>query len=92
MTAYVIAELEITDEDAFKAYGPLVRASVEKYGGGYAVRGATVTALDGEAPKRVAMMTFENGAAARRWYQSPEYTAARPIRLKAAKSRMFIVE
>ena len=92
MTAYVIAELEITDAEAFKAYGPLVRASVEKYGGGYAVRGATVTALDGEPPKRVAILTFETGDAARRWYQSPEYTAARAIRLNATKSRMFIVE
>jgi len=92
VTAYVIAELEITDPEGFKAYGPLVRASVEKYGGAYAVRGATVTALDGEAPKRVAILTFENGAAAQRWYQSPEYTEARAIRLKSTRSRMFIVE
>jgi len=92
MTAYVIAEVEVTDPETFKAYGPLVRASVEKYGGGYVVRGATVTALDGEAPTRVAMLTFENAAAALRWYNSPDYTEARAIRIKSTKSRMFIVE
>ena len=92
MTAYVIAEVEVLDAEAFKAYGPLVRAAVEHHGGSYVVRGATVTPLEGEAPKRIAMLAFENAAAAKRWHESPEYREAKAIRLRSTNTRMFIVE
>ena len=92
MTAYVIAENEITDPEAFKAYGPLFLPTLEKYGGNFVVRGATVTGLEGEPPKRVAMLAFENAAAAKRWHDSPEYAPAKAIRQKSTKGRMFIVE
>jgi uncharacterized protein (DUF1330 family) len=92
MTAFVIAELEITDAELFKGYGPLVPATLEQYGGKFAVRRATVTALEGGAPTRVAILAFEDSAAAKRWHDSPEYAVAKAIRQKSTKSRMFIVE
>lgn len=92
MTAYVIAEVEVTDPETFKSYGPLIPATLEKYGGRFVVRGATVTPLEGEGPKRIAMLAFENAAAAQRWHDSPEYAIAKAIRVKSTKSRLFIVE
>ena len=50
-------------------------------------------ALEGDAPKsRVVIIAFDSVEKAREWYDSPAYAAIRPIRQRAAKARIFIVE
>jgi uncharacterized protein (DUF1330 family) len=56
------------------------------------IRGGKVTPLEGEPPKRFVVIQYESVRKALEWYNSPEYVAARTIRQKAAKSRLFIVE
>jgi uncharacterized protein (DUF1330 family) len=48
--------------------------------------------LEGEPPKRIIVTAFQSTADAQRWYASPEYSALRAIRQRAAKARGFIVE
>jgi uncharacterized protein (DUF1330 family) len=55
------------------------------------VYGAT-EAVEGPAPDGVILLEFPDVAAAKAWYESPEYQAALPHRLKAADYRAFIVE
>jgi len=90
---YYIAEVtEVSNQDQFNTYAAGVPATVEKYGGHYLVRGGQTEALEGEPPKRIIITAFKSMADAKRWYDSPEYSAIRPIRLRSAKARGFIAE
>lgn len=51
-----------------------------------------VHALEGEAPQAVIMLEFPTVEEANAWYDSPNYQAALPHRLKAADYRTIIVE
>jgi uncharacterized protein (DUF1330 family) len=94
MTAYVLADINVTDPARYEDYKDLATEAVQKYGGRYIVRGGTVEALEGECPQapRFAVLEFTDGNAARRWYNSPEYTTARKIRQQASTARLVLVE
>jgi uncharacterized protein (DUF1330 family) len=93
MAAYIVADLEITDPAEFERYRPLAAASIAQYGGRYAARGGAVEVLEeGPQPSRIVILEFADAAAARRWYNSPEYQAALKIRLASARGRVMLVE
>jgi len=93
MPAYVIAEIDITDPEAYKEYQVAVPATVDKYGGRFLVRGGRIVAKDGGwDPKRVIVIQFPSIEAAEKWYHSAEYAPLLDIRLKATKSRLIITE
>ena len=90
---YYVAEVfSISNQEQFDKYAAGVPKTVEKYGGHYLVRGGKTRGLEGEEPKRIVVIAFNRASDAERWYNSPEYSAIRPIRLGAAKSRGFVVE
>jgi uncharacterized protein (DUF1330 family) len=91
--AYYVAEIfEVNNPDDYKTYVAGVAATVEKYGGRRIVRAGKADALEGDPPKRIIITTFKSMADAHKWYDSPEYSAIRPIRQRSTKSRNFIVE
>jgi uncharacterized protein (DUF1330 family) len=91
--AYVIAEITVTDPEAYKAYIAAVGPVVAHFGGEYRVRGGQIVPLEGEPPKgRIVVIEFESLAVARAFEESAEYAAVAPLRLKAATSRIFLVE
>jgi uncharacterized protein (DUF1330 family) len=92
LTAYVIGEAEITNPEAMKAYGPLVVAAVKKYGGKYLARGARPEVLEGGPAHNILIIEFENADAARRWYASAEYQAAKAVRQGNSNLRLLLVE
>ena len=49
-------------------------------------------ALEGDKPDGVVMLEFPTVEDAKAWYNSPDYQAALPHRLKAAKHRAIIVD
>jgi uncharacterized protein (DUF1330 family) len=90
---YVIAEVEVREPTALQKYGAQAPQIIASHGGHYVVRGGDVQALEGEPPKGyVVVIGFDSVKKAREWYDSPEYSAIRPIRQGATKSRLFIVE
>ncbi len=90
---YYMAEVfEVSDQDQFNTYAAGVPKTVDKYGGHFIVRGGKTESLEGEQPKRIVVIAFNSVADAQKWYNSPEYSAIRPIRQRSAKSRGFIVE
>jgi uncharacterized protein (DUF1330 family) len=89
---YVIAEVDVTDPDAYKKYAEQVPATVAAFDGHYLARGGKIQPVEGEAPKRVVVLAFESAEKARAWEYSPAYEAIKPIRHSSAKSRIFIVE
>jgi uncharacterized protein (DUF1330 family) len=89
---YVIAEVDVTDPDAFKKYAEKVPATVAPFDGHYLVRGGKIQEVEGEAPKRIVVLAFDSAEKARAWEYSPAYEAIKPMRHSSAKSRIFIVE
>lgn len=93
MAAYVIAEVNVTDPKLYEDYKKLVPATVEKYGGRFAVRGGTLETKEGGwNPARLVLLEFPTMEQARKWYHSPEYAPALAIRLKAANAKVILVE
>ena len=93
MPAYVIADVNVTDPKLYEDYKKLVPATVEKYGGRFAVRGGKVDAKEGGwAPARLVVLEFPSMEKARAWYDSPEYAPALALRLKAANAKLILVE
>jgi uncharacterized protein (DUF1330 family) len=93
LPAFYISEFEVTDPEGLKPYSARVASTFEPFGGRYIVRGGTIAPLEGEAPKgRIVIIAFESMEKAQAWYDSPAYQELKPIRHKAAQSRVFIVE
>jgi len=93
MPAYAIAEVDVIDAAAYEEYRKLVPATIAKYGGKYLVRGGATEVKEGEwKPKRLVVLEFASMDQARKWYHSPEYAPALALRLKAARSKVLLVE
>ena len=93
MSAYVIAEVSVTDPKLYEEYRRLVPATLAKYGGRFLVRGGAVELKEGGwTPARLVVLEFASMAQARSWYDSPEYQQALAIRLKTANSKVIFAE
>jgi uncharacterized protein (DUF1330 family) len=93
MPAYFVAEVDVTNPAEYEKYRPLAGASIAQYGGRFIARGGKAELIEGSPePKRVVIIEFADVAAAKRWYNSPEYQAALPLRLANSRGRAFIVE
>ena len=92
MPAYVIGEAHVFNPEAMKPYGPMIVASVKKYGGRYLARGARPEVLEGGPAHNILIIEFESADAARRWYASPEYQAAKAVRQGNSNLRLLLVE
>ena len=93
MSAYVIANVEVTDPVAFGEYLKAAPATVSAHGGTYVARRGAVEVLEGDwVPTRLTILKFDGIAQAKAWYESPEYRPLREIRNKAARSKILIVE
>jgi len=90
--AYVVTEVDIIDEAAFKEFSPKVAKTVEAAGGKYLTRGGRIVALEGQAPKRFVLSTFPSVEAAQAWRNSAGWNELAPLREKAVKTRAFIAE
>lgn len=93
MPAYIIAEVEVTNPAGYETYRPLAGASVAQYGGKFAVRGGKTELLEGSPdPARIVVIEFPDTAAAKRWYNSPEYQEALKVRLANSRGRVLLAE
>ena len=93
MSAYLIAEIEVTDPETYEEYRRQVAPTVERYGGRFLVRGGAVHGLEGEGnPKRLVVIQFSNMARLREWYQSDEYERLKRIRQHSSTGKVLAVE
>ena len=93
MSAYVIADVEITDANLYGQFLEQVTATVEAHGGKFVARGGAMeTILGNWAPKRLAILEFNNLQQVRAWLDSPEYTALDDIRSRFSNVNMVIIE
>lgn len=90
--AYVVGELTVTDPVLYAEYARQVPPLVARHGGRYLVRGGRAEALEGAAPARIVVVEYPNAAAARAFWNSPEYRRLAVLRHRASRGRLALVE
>jgi uncharacterized protein (DUF1330 family) len=93
MKGYLIANITITDPAKFEAYRQQVPPVIAAHGGRYLVRGGQVQAMEGDPGlKRLVILEFPSLAAAKTFYDSPEYAPLLKLRMEATESAVALVE
>jgi uncharacterized protein (DUF1330 family) len=92
--AYVVVEIDVTNQDAFiKEYAPIAGKAITAGGGKYLARGGKNVAIDGEPPKtRTVVIAFDNMEQAQATFASADYREGRKIGDKFAKFRIWAME
>jgi len=90
---YVIAQITVTDPEAYKDYVAAVTPIIDRMGGDYLVRGGPAEHFEGDpVGERIVVIRFPTLQAARDWYHSDEYAPVRAMRQRASVSLQTIVE
>jgi uncharacterized protein (DUF1330 family) len=93
MAATVVAQVKVTNPEAYEKYKPLAKAAIEAFGGLYHVRGSTPVALEGELPDcRYVIVEFDSVETAKKFYESTLYLKAREARAGAAIASIVVLE
>lgn len=93
MAAYIVATVSIEDPERFAAYGKAIAGLSESFGGERVVAGPVAEILEGEGRvgERVVVSRFPDEDAARAYIASPQYQAARALRVGAATIQMRLL-
>jgi uncharacterized protein (DUF1330 family) len=92
MAAYIIAETNITDPEQYEQYRAASPAAIAAAGGRFLVRGGELAVLEGDwQPSRLVVLEFDDLDAAKRFYESEQYRAAKELREGAATLNMVAV-
>lgn len=93
MPAYVIADNDIHDPDAYAAYAQQVPATLPPYDGRLLVAGGDFTVEEGGWDvHRLVVIEFPDMERLNAWADSPEYTQMIAQRQEAATTRAVFVE
>ncbi|HEX8989082.1 MAG TPA: DUF1330 domain-containing protein [Rhodocyclaceae bacterium] len=91
--AYLVVDAKSSDPEKMAEYRRLAQVAVEKFGGRYLLRGGPYEVLEGGwRPSRLVVVEFPNQAAAKSFYDSPEYLAARKAREGVSDFDMLLAE
>lgn len=89
---YWIASVDVHDPDAYDTYRAANAAAFDKYGATFLVRGGSFEQREGSTKSRVVVIAFDSIELARACYDSPEYQAAKALRLPTAEADLVIIE
>ena len=89
---YIISRVDILDPEAYAKYAAAGTKAIAAHGGKALARGGRHEALEGPARARNVVLEFESYEAARRYYDSEIYQAAKALREGAAHMEMVLVE
>jgi uncharacterized protein (DUF1330 family) len=88
---YWIVHVDVSDAEAYKRYVAANAAPLAMYGGRFIVRGGPYDCVEGKTRTRNVVIEFSSLEAATACYQSPEYQAAKALRLQAAEADFVII-
>jgi uncharacterized protein (DUF1330 family) len=89
--AYWIANVTVTDPDAYQGYQALAPAAFARFGARFLARGEAET-LEGRDWQRRVIIEFDSMEQARACYASAEYQAARQKRAGACEADIALIE
>ena len=86
MAVYFIAQYRVEDLALYREYQKGSAPTIAKYGGELVAFDVASEPIEGDPPgPQTVILKFEDAAAARKWYDSPEYQAEVGKRLKATQ-------
>ena len=89
---YWIARVDVRDPERYKDYVATAKPAFERYGANFLARGGAYVEMEGKARARNVVIEFPSLQAAKDCYNSPEYQAAKAIRVTVADAEMVLVE
>lgn len=93
MTSYIIAMVNVRDQEVYSNYTKLTPDIVRKYGGEFLVRQISVEALEGpDFDRRLVVLRFPSSEDARKFYHSKEYQEARKLRIDCSSAQFLLAE
>jgi len=94
MTAYVIADIKVTDESWVPEYAANVLDIVHKHGGKYLSRSANITTIEGEGMDTtlIALLQFPYMDAVKAFAGDPEYAPYAKARQDGSVSRLHVID
>ena len=92
MTAYVIADVKVSDPERYRGYMALSPGAVAAAGGEFVVRGGKHEVLEGNwQPNRIVLVRFPSYEKAKAFYDSVLYRQAREQRAGATEFFNMVV-
>ena len=92
MATYTVIRTKVHDAEAHSAFVEKAAALLPRCGGEFVVRAGECVTLEGEEPDLVVVQRFPDIAAARAFYDHPEYQEALSLVRDACTRQMVIVE
>ncbi|MEM9639307.1 MAG: DUF1330 domain-containing protein [Pseudomonadota bacterium] len=89
---YWVVRVTVTNEENYPRYLAAAKPALERFGAEFLVRGGRFDAPEGQARRRNVVVQFADYDTAVACYRSPEYAAARQIRMANAEADFLIVE
>lgn len=92
MPALWIANVHVTDAEAYGKYAELAGPAITKHGGHFIARAARYVQLEGRDRPRNVVAKFPSVEAAVECYNSPEYQAALDFARDASERDLMVIE
>ena len=92
MAAYIIASYRVTRPEGFGLYPAKATETLMQHGAEILVVDMDTEVIEGETRPVTVILKFDSKAAARAWYDSPEYQAALPLRAANSEGSMVLVD
>jgi uncharacterized protein (DUF1330 family) len=89
---YWIVRVDVTDPEAYKAYVAANAEAFRKFGAHFLVRSGKYETVEGASRGRNVVIEFKDYATALACYRSPEYAAAKALRVEAASADIIVIE
>ncbi|ATU91328.1 DUF1330 domain-containing protein [Phyllobacterium zundukense] len=94
MTAFIIADVKVTDDKWVPEYAAAVHDIVHKHGGKYLSRSGDIKVLEGKPldTTLIAILQFPNAEAAEAFANDPEYAPYAKARQDGSDSRFQLID
>ncbi len=89
---YWIVRVSVENEARYPDYLAAAKPAFAKFEAHFLVRGGRYDAMEGQARERNVVVEFKDVETAHAFYASPEYQAARDIRMANADTDFIIIE
>jgi len=89
---YWIAQVDVHNDDGYKAYAGANPAIFKKFGGRFVIRAGKFECPEGKARSRNVVIEFPDYASALACYRSPEYQANIKVRQPHSAIDLMIIE
>ena len=89
---YLLANIRVKDSEEFAAFSGMASPVIKAHGGRILAKGPDAERYEGDLTGTVMMIEFDSLDAARKFYFSDEYQAAKVIRDTCSEADLMLIE